>query len=149
MRASDIMEVRTNAIMTGRMGPDWSLESDVRQGFTDGSCWSLWDGGELVGMAGVAVFPPVPQIGAIWFLGTDAADRKWRSMTRACKGIKPMLEQGFEYVGNVVPESMTRRIAWLEYLGFDIENDKANVADGYVAFWSHPQTAPKTVQRPR
>lgn len=148
MRLSDVIEVRASAITFGRMDTGWSLLGEIQFGYKNGPCWSLWDSDGLVGMAGVAAFQPNPSIGAIWFLGTNLADLKWRAMTRSTKRIKPLLERGFEAVGNIVPASMERRIAWLEYLGFDISKSKANVPDGYVAFWSHPKTAPKTVQRP-
>jgi hypothetical protein len=148
MRLSDVIEVRTAAITFGRMDTGWSLSGEIQFGLENGPCWSLWDSEGLVGMAGVASCQPNPEIGAIWFLGTDLADLKWRAMTRATKRIKPFLEQGFSAVGNLVPANMHRRIAWLEYLGFDISKSKANVPDGYVSFWSHPKTAPKTVLRP-
>jgi hypothetical protein len=137
MRLSDMMEVRTNAMAFGRMGPSWTLEFDLHETFAHAQPWTLWDRGNMVGMGGVAPIPHAPHVGSIWFLGTALADLRWIGMTKACMKMKAYGDKHFELIGNIVPECMERRIAWLEYLGFDIDRDKANCPDGYVAFWSH------------
>lgn len=138
MRLSDVMELRCNAITFGRMEAGWSVERELAFQFEHYHPFTLWDGADMIGMGGVAPVPHFPQIGAAWFLGTHLADARPIGMTRACKRMKAYGEGRFEKIGNIVPAFMEKRIKWLEFLGFDIDRDKANVPDGYVAFWSHP-----------
>jgi hypothetical protein len=149
MRGSDIYEIGTNAVEFGRWFEGWTARDELLDAFEQSQFWALWDGMYLVGLAGVAPIPNAPGIGAIWFLGTDHADSHWRGMTRACRRFIAMQKPHWTRMGNIVPDDMTKRIRWLEKLGFDIAPSQAQpMVQGYVTFWLHGPPGPKTVQRP-
>ncbi len=136
LRASDVRETEFLARATDRFVAGWSVEADLRRALEIGRQWSFWHGDKLAGMGGVT---PVlgDGTGAAWFLGTPIADRHWREMTHACRRVLRIEGPRFHRMGNIVPAHMKKRIRWLEFLGFDISKNEAQVPlNGYVAFWS-------------
>lgn len=141
MRASDVHETEFTAVATGRIGPNWSVESDLLAALDLGPAWTFWQGDQMAGMGGVT--PGPMRLGMAWFLGTPVADDHWRGMTRLCGGIVRVEADRFEAIGNMVPAHMTKRLRWLEFLGFDIVSNQAHLPlNGFVTFWSHPAKRP-------
>lgn len=140
MRDSDRWETRFNAEKTGRLTSNWTPQADLDRQVDEGHAWTLWYKDNLVGMAGVNPLPENNAIGAIWFLGTDFADRHWHGMTRASRRFVEFQSPYWFAMGNIIPKKMDKRRAWLEKLGFDIDESEAhpNFKD-HVAFWSRSQ----------
>jgi len=140
LRFSDCVELRKNAEAAGRWHEKWRIQDDLQKSLEVCQCWAMWDGPHLVGVMGAR---PWKGVGIIWFLGTDRADKKWIGMTLACRRFKRFQHKHFEILGNFVPSFMKTRIRWLKHLGFDIQENQANVPKGYVAFWSHADYGPE------
>lgn len=147
MRSSDRDECRFNAQATGRIGPDWSIRGDLLTAMREGEVWSMWWGDDLMGMGGCQM---QKGIGAIWFLGTDLADKHVVGMTRACRRFMQLVLQRHDgIIGNIVPKYLAQRVAWLQHLGFDTREGEAHsMLQGHVIFWTQAQSAPTTTQRP-
>ncbi|MGB1178348.1 MAG: hypothetical protein ACPG4J_03660 [Lentibacter algarum] len=98
--------------------------------------FTLWRGNDVVAIGGITPSNWSPHVGVIWLLGTDLADRYWRQMTRICARFIDSSKCEWLGFGNVLPPDATKRIKWLEYLGFDIAPDKAHISgQEFVAFY--------------
>jgi hypothetical protein len=139
MRPSDRREITFCAHALGRAVRGWSLEAETRKACAGHEVWAGFYKGELMALGGIAPLPDQPCCGAIWFLGTDLADKEWRAMTRACKRLVGIMAEGWCWVGNVVPAGMAKRIRWLEHIGFDMLESQAQLASiGLAAFSLRP-----------
>jgi|DEB0MinimDraft_12_1074336.scaffolds.fasta_scaffold19492_2 hypothetical protein len=144
MRESDIDEVTQLAVQKGKNIASWSFKEDMFKAFEgNGEFWTIWIDDSIVGIGGLV--PTHVDKGLIWFLGTDLADSQWRTMTRQCKKMKTIWEANGWSTYNIAPLNQERRLLWLQYLGFDIEMQKANDPfKGYVLFQSQsPYPAPQ------
>ena len=67
-------------------------------------------------------------------------------MTRLCQKFIETEKPNWDGFGNIVPTSSCKRIKWLQHLGFDILDLKAQIDfEGYVKFYMNASyTAPKT-----
>lgn len=137
MRASDLSEVQFNAETSGAaLDPGWSIQGDLLRAVGDRNVWCMWDGDEIAGCAGVADNKDDEGVGVIWFLGTKLADEKPYAMTQASRRFIRFQSKFWKILGNVVPAHMTKRVSWLETLGFDTRKVEAQEkARGYIAFW--------------
>lgn len=140
MRASDREETLFCAQATGRWHPLWSAREDILSVADCSELHTMWHGDAVMGLGGVVPHPALP---AIWFLGTDLADRFPIAMTRACRAFVRAQARRFPRLGNVVPGHDTRRIAWLRYLGFDFpEIEAQHLPQGLVVFMSQAPHGP-------
>lgn len=135
LRASDKLELWLNMKARGEPYTVMRTRQELLKVAQSEETWALWKDGELLGLGGIAQVPNMIGVGAIWFLGTDLADKNPMAMTRACKRFMRAFHKHWPSLGNVVPTCMSNRIRWLEYLGFDFSPEKAN--ETHVAFWSH------------
>jgi len=143
MRQSDRLETQYNAEVTGRITPQWSIERELLEAFEASTFWAVWRQDDLVGLGGVAPLPQDPNVGAIWFLGTHMADSHQLALTLTLRRFIRAERPRWGVLGNVIPQHMVRRRAWLEKLGFDFAPSEANKnTQGLVAFWSHAQDGP-------
>lgn len=107
---------------------------------------TMWANKRVVAIGGINAVPDNPKIGIIWLLGTKLADKYWRQMTRLCQTFIEEEKPNWDGFGNIVPTSSYKRIKWLQHLGFDILDLKAQIDfEGYVRFYMNTSnTAPKT-----
>lgn len=107
---------------------------------------TMWANDRVVAVGGINAVPDNSSIGIIWLLGTNLADKYWRQMTRLCQKFIETEKPNWEGFGNIVPTSSCKRIKWLQHLGFDILDLKAQIDfKGYVKFYMNTSyTAPKT-----
>lgn len=147
MRDSDREECLFNARAFGRHSPEWSIRKDLMRAVAEGDVWSMWLGDALMGMGGCK--PQPTGMAALWFLGTDLADRHPITMTRACRQFIAFAHsRNPGVIGNVVPKTLVQRVAWLQHLGFDMrEGEAQSMLQGHVIFWSHGPARPR--RRPR
>lgn len=144
MRAGDRDEVTAAACAVGRMDSDWTLEGDLLSTFDQHQMWSMWRGDDLLGLGGILPFDDLPDVGAVWFLGTRRADTHWRSMTEAADRFLRVFGKDFTNIGNMLPCSSLKRRKWLEYLGFDfIEGEAQLCLEGFDVFWLRPTPGPE------
>jgi len=144
MREKDRAEMLLCAqARAGQQAPEWpALADELRKAWHPG-WWSMWENDRFLGVGGVEKLP-TPGAGAIWFLGTTAADTKWISMTVACGRFITMERRHWSWLGNVVPIRHGRRKRWLRRLGFDIHPEEANLAShGLVAFSLQSEAGPE------
>lgn len=143
LRASDRSESEFTARAVGRWTSTWSVSADLVQAL-DGEAQTLWWGCDVMGIAGIMPFTHDPKFGAIWFMGTDLADRYPRSMTRACRRFINARLPFFTRVGNIVPRHMPERLRWLKHLGFDFVPEEAQqIYQGHVIFLSQARHGPE------
>lgn len=141
LRESDRDELAFTARATGRQHRE--IHAEIGLAITAGPAWTLWWGDDVLGIAGIN---PAPEggYGAIWFLGTDLADRHWQGMTRAIRRFMAMEMPAFDWVGNVVPAHMEERRRWLHHLGFDFPQIQAqHLPQGLVVFTSQVHPGPE------
>lgn len=83
------------------------------------SSWAIYLGHTPVGMFGSV---PLPDGGAVaWMVGTPAMTVNPSRFAAASLPFVSRLLQRYEYLTNVLFQSNTVHIRWLEWLGFDIE----------------------------
>ena len=136
MRPSDIDECAFLAKMTGRFDDNFSIHRDLETAFKNTEIYSMWRGDRLLACGGVA---PTPRdnAGAIWLLGTDAADEFPISLTKGAMQFVRAERKKWRWMGNIVPRHFEKRIKWLKHLGFDTdEKNPQKLKNGYVTFWS-------------
>jgi hypothetical protein len=124
MRPSDQEEIRISEAASGNNIYD-NLCERVHLDYY----FTLWRDDEIVAIGGITPSTWTNKVGIIWLLGTNLADKHWRSMTRFCRSFIDASRSEYEGIGNYVPADATKRIEWLSYLGFDINEQEAHISD--------------------
>lgn len=144
MRDSDTDECRYLAQATGRAVPGWSIRKDLHDAFDTHQVWVMLRGNDVMGAGGIRPHPGTPGHGIVWFLGTDLADREWRTMTRLARRFLEIEAPAYERISNIVPAHGRKRLKWLAHLGFDIGVAEVQLSGmGYVPFWQYPCHGPE------
>lgn len=99
--------------------------------------------GEAVAMAGVMDFPLDPQIGVVWMLATDAADRVPKRLLQEKREYVLALLNGYDMLLNFVDNRNTRAQKWLQWLGFTLEAPEPHGVAGlpFRRFWMRKANA--------
>ena len=138
IRMSDELECRVLSRLGGRDGKNWSIVTDLCMAYARAPVWSMYLGDELLGCGGVNPLPDDKRKGAIWFLGTKAADDHPIAMTKACKRFMETERPKWLWMGNLCPTFADYRVRWLERLGFDSNREEAHRYNmPVVSFWAH------------
>ncbi|WP_138469870.1 hypothetical protein [Poseidonocella sp. HB161398] len=137
MRAMDRWEMRHVARVSGR--GHISILGDLMQTYRQGPLTALHHDDGVLGIVGVVPMPDMPGAGAIFFLGTDLADRHTLPMDRALRRwLAAELASGRwpGGFGNVIPSELRYRRIWLEKLGFDFPvAEVQQLHDSLEIFW--------------
>jgi len=120
IRESDFHEVRWMACHTGIYRPGWTPKWAILGAKGLATIWAAWLEDELLGLGG-AIPTGRPGSAAIWFIGTQAAERHPVENTRLCRDMVKVWKPHFPvFLGNMVPPHMVERQRWLHKIGFDI-----------------------------
>lgn len=77
-------------------------------------------GREPIALYGVADMNGFSRIGSPWLVGTDAVARHGRSFLRQSRRNIGLINEGYDYLVNMVDRRNTASILWLQWLGFTI-----------------------------
>lgn len=122
LRESDLWETRLAAGFAGRR---YDLYKDLMNSFGETDYWTVWKDDKLVGMGGIRLTSTCENIGAIWFLGTDLADKYPIDLLRTMRRFIQNNREMWYKFGNIIPAGFDERLRWLRQLGFDFEEIEA------------------------
>lgn len=117
LREADRAELRA----AGLEGPrEW--RACIEEGIAHSAlCWTALVQGVPAAVLGCRALPDVgPDVGAPWFLGTDAVWKSRRAFVAVAPSYIGQMLERFPRLLNHVHASNTRAVRWLEAVGFDL-----------------------------
>ena len=114
MRAADRQEVWASSRSTPEQALRRCLASSSR-------AWTVFFGGEVGAMWGVAPLAILGRTGVPWLLTSPAVERHPIAFLRRSVTLLDEVEQGFAVLRNHVDARQTRCLPWLRWLGFTVE----------------------------
>lgn len=95
--------------------------------------------GRLLGMFGVTQDYENVRYHVPWLLASDKIEKQWIAFLRTSKLLLPRLLQTYGRLRNYIDARNTKSIAWLKYLGFDMEEPKPYGALGLPFILFHKE----------
>lgn len=108
---ASVMQRPLNAMLSGV-----KYSEEAATGFVDGEPVAMW---------GVVRESFIGNIGVPWMVATELLDKHARTFIRHCRG--PVLEMmgKFDTLQNYVDARNKRAIQWLQWVGFNVEDEAA------------------------
>ena len=81
---------------------------------------------KVIGMCGTV--PVDEKMGRVWMLGTQEINDNWRTFLRGTKKVVEILQGEYDTIENFVPIDHIDTIMWLQWSGFEIEEQGYEVS---------------------
>lgn len=81
---------------------------------------------EVIGMCGTV--PVDSKSARVWMLGSEGINKHWRSFLRGSKDVITILQGEYEKIENFVPADHEDTIMWLQWCGFDFDENLYDVS---------------------
>ncbi len=114
MRQADRDEIRAASMQE----PLAALTNGLR---ASTHAWAGLLDGEVACIFGVAPISLMGGNGSVWLLGSDLIDQHPKHFLRRCRRQLAVMARGYSLLQNYVDDRNKKSIAWLEWLGFTIE----------------------------
>tara|TARA_A100001015_G_scaffold263831_1_gene311064 strand:+ start:207 stop:728 length:522 start_codon:yes stop_codon:yes gene_type:complete len=82
---------------------------------------------KVIGICGTV--PIDPKTARVWMLGTDEIMEHWFSFLKGSRKVVEILQGEYQLVENFVPVDHTHTIMWLQWCGFDFDDNLYDVAN--------------------